>query len=239
LENPSPETSVALPERAPEAALRARESDLLVGGLALFPILLIAIPTVPIFGGIKHWMAAMPFLYLLAGEAIEKLVRGASAPRPGPFGLRARLAGAAALVLLPGALATAHYAPFGSTCAYNEIAGGAAGAAGLGMQRHYWSHAVARALPWIGEHAPRGARVYFHEVRFESLRWYKADGRLRADLRPVADPADAEIAVYQLHQEFRDREFQIWTHFHTQRPAYVVAVDGVPLISVYQRPGGS
>jgi hypothetical protein len=104
------------------------------------------------------------------------------------------------------------------------------------MQRQYWSHAVRGLLPWINEHAPRGARIFLHEVRSESTRWYRADGQLRPDLRLSPDVAGSTMAVYQVHQEFRDREFEIWTDYGTRRPVAGLEIDGVPLLVVYQRP---
>src|SRR5690606_5576688 len=101
---------------------------------------------VPIFGGIKHWMAAVA----LAGIPAAKLIVDAAAalvPK------RRVLAGwaLALLVLAPGVVSTAHFHPWG-TPAYNELAGGAAGGAALGMQRQYWSNNVTAVLPWLNEH---------------------------------------------------------------------------------------
>ncbi|MDF1562945.1 MAG: glycosyltransferase family 39 protein [Deltaproteobacteria bacterium] len=219
-----------------EAASRRRSSDLLLLLLALFPMVLIGLPSVPIFGGVKHWMHAMPFLFLLGGEAIETLVKGALPAGAPPLRRYLRLAFVAGAVLLPGALATAHFHPVG-TQAYNEVAGGAPGAAGLGMQRHFWSHAVRGLLPWVNEHAPPGARIYFHEVRHESYRWYREAGLLRSDLRFAHDVAGSNLAIYQVHAEFRDREFEIWSEYGTTRPVAGLETAGVPLLVVYQRPG--
>src|SRR5262249_36770824 len=37
---------------------------------ALFPLLLISWPTAPHFGGTKHWLPGMPFLCLIAADAL-------------------------------------------------------------------------------------------------------------------------------------------------------------------------
>ena len=42
-------------------------------GLGLFPICLIALPSIPIFGGTKHWLTAYPFLALLAAMGWGRL----------------------------------------------------------------------------------------------------------------------------------------------------------------------
>ncbi|MBW2731478.1 MAG: glycosyltransferase family 39 protein, partial [Deltaproteobacteria bacterium] len=45
----------------------------LLGLNLLFPLVLIALPSTPIFGGTKHWFPAYPFLALMAGVALSRL----------------------------------------------------------------------------------------------------------------------------------------------------------------------
>ena len=168
----------------------------------LFPIVLIALPDVPIFGGVKHWMPAMPFLAILGGEVVVLAARAVAPARAG-----AAAVGLSALVLLPSATAAGHFHPNG-TAAYNALVGGAPGAASVGMQRQFWSNSVSTVLPWIDAHARRGARIYFHEVTYAAYRWYQREGWLRRDLRWANDPAQSDLSTYLYHQEFRDREFE-------------------------------
>ncbi len=225
-----------LGRRTPAPGDPQRQARLaLVLGLGLFPLVLIALPSVPIFGGVKHWLHAWPFLGLLGGEVVVAAARGLAAHLKRPA-----LAGPAggtlvAALAVPVALATAHHHPNG-TAAYNELAGGPPGAASLGMQRHYWSSAVTEVLPWINAHAPRGARVFFHEVTYAAFRWYQRDGRLRSDLRYAQRPERSDLAAYQYHQEFRDIEYRIWTAYGTDRPVTGFYLDEVPIVLVYARP---
>jgi len=198
---------------------------------ALFPILLIAWPTVPHFGGVKHWLPAMPFLALLGARALATAGRVLWPRRA------ARVTAAlAALALVPAAWSVAHVHPFG-TAAYNEIAGGAAGAASLGMQRQFWGDDMVAVLPALNEHAVPGARVWYQEASFDAVRAYQRDGRLRPDLRWADGPESADVSVYHYHQEFRDKEFATWTQFRTARPVAGAYLDEVPLVQVYARPG--
>ena len=219
---------VAVRRRAPEVSA---SDELLLLLNALFPILLIAWPTVPHFGGVKHWLPAMPFLALLGARALVTAGR-LLAPR------RAARATAvlAALALVPAAWSVAHVHPFG-TAAYNEIAGGAGGAASLGMQRQFWGDDMVAVLPALNEHAAPGARVWYQEASYDAVRAYQRDGRLRADLRWADGPESADLSVYHYHQEFRDKEFATWTQFRTARPVAGAYLDEVPLIQVYARPG--
>src|SRR5690606_32135114 len=74
-----------VPEDAPDHSLA------LWVGMASFPLVLICLPSIPIFGGTKHWLTAYPFLMLLAARAWTDLWCA--------WSVRGRLAHAAALPL--------------------------------------------------------------------------------------------------------------------------------------------
>ena len=198
---------------------------------AFFPFALIAWPTVPIFGGVKHWLPAMPFLALLGARAVVAAARLLRPAAPSTAG-----AALAAAILIPAAWSVAHIHPFG-TAAYNDLAGGAAGAASLGMQRQFWGDNMAAVLPELNEHAIQGARVWFQEATWLAVREYQRDGVLRPDLRWANGAEDADISVWHYHQEFRDKEYLTWTAFRTARPVAGVYLDEVPLVQVYARAG--
>ncbi len=206
-------------------------TEVLLVANALFPLCLIAWPTVPHFGGVKHWMPAMPFLAILGTRALVSAGRTLLPRRPGI------VTGAlAAVALAPAAWQVAHVHPFG-TAAWSDLAGGAGGAASLGMQRQFWGDNMVAALPALNDHAAPGARVWFQEATWLAVRQYQRDGRLRGDLVWAKGPEDADISVWQYHREFRDREFRTWTELGTARPSAGVYLDEVPLVQVYSRPG--
>lgn len=222
--------------------------ELLVGVNALAAILIISDPSVPHFGGVKHWFASMCFLALLAGQAVVRAADAALAWWKGRSGTAVGTAvgawnrrglaitgGLFALLMLPAAMDTWHVHPYG-TSAYAELAGGIPGAATLGMQRQFWSSNVTAVLPWINRHAPPGARVFLHQVTGLAFRDYQRNGMLRPDLVPARGPRDAQIAAYQYHQEFREREMEIWQDFGTTKPVTGLYLDETPQIVVYQRP---
>jgi 4-amino-4-deoxy-L-arabinose transferase-like glycosyltransferase len=212
-------------------------AELLVGANALASILVISHPQVPHFGGVKHWLPSMPFLAMLAGAAVARgcealgqrlSTRGWALPR------LALSAPVFALLLLPALLGLVRVHPYG-TAFYGELAGGLPGAASLGMQRQFWSSHVTGVLPWLNANAPRGARVYLHEVNGYSFRDYQRNGMLRADLRPAGGPQDADFAAMQYHQEFREHEVEVWEAFGTQVPATGLYLDETPQVVVYRR----
>ena len=206
-------------------------TEVLLSANALFPIALISWPTVPHFGGVKHWMPAMPFLALLAARAVVSAGQILWPRRPGLV-----IGVLAALAFAPAAWQVAHTHPFG-TAAWNELAGGPSGAASLGMQRQFWGDNMVGVLPALNDHAAPGARVWFQEATWLAVREYQRDERLRADLAWANGPEDADISVWHYHREFLDKEFRTWTEFGTTRPVAGAYLDEVPLVQVYARPG--
>ena len=115
--------------------------DAVLFAATLLPVVLIAMPSTPVFGGVKHWFNALPTLCLLAARSLMWVVE-AGADR-----LRGMPAGAAktrtalwtvgvALAVGPGVAGIARSHPDGIGY-YNEIAGGYRGGAVLGMQRGF------------------------------------------------------------------------------------------------------
>jgi len=211
--------------------------EALVAANAVAPILIISHPNVPHFGGVKHWFPAMPFLALLGGSCVacaalsfvHALRRRRRALSGGPVaGLLS------ALLFAPALVATARNHPYG-TSYYSELAGGLPGAATLGMQRQFWSNNVTGVLDWLNAHAPPNARVWLHEVTGLAFQEYQLNGMLRRDLQAAGGPWDAQIAVYQYHQEFREHEMNVWQAFGTETPAAALYLDETPQIIVYQR----
>ena len=203
---------------------------------ALFSILLISLPDVPHFGGVKHWFPSMPFLALLAGREFDRAASGLSSA----LRLTARRSigasvGFGAFVLLPAFTLTVHVHPYG-TSAYGELVGGIPGAASLGLQRQFWSNNVTGVLPWLNANSRPGARLWLHEVNGLSFRDYQRNDMLRKDVFPTGGPEDADLAAVQYHQEFREQEVLVWQAFGTWVPSTGLYLDETPQVVVYRRP---
>ena len=195
----------------------------------------------PIYGATKHWLALMPFLALMAGVAVDRLSRGLTVE----LGLvdraaarRALAVGLLVLAVAPAAYETWRSHPYGLSH-YNALAGGAPGGADLGMNRQFWGYSVLGALPWLNDTLPRGARVFFHDCNPEAYRLYLRSGLLRRDIADATDPRpgdprrppDAALVVHEKH--FNGIDYMIWQTYGHLRPAQVLTLDGVPLVSIY------
>lgn len=199
----------------------------------LVPPLVISFPTVPIFGGTKHWMTMMPFVALLAAWVLDEAFTGLRA--------QGRSAWAWALVgavLLSTASETVRTHPYGHTY-YNELAGGHPGGAALGMARTFWGGDARPLLDTLNRLAQPGARVFAHHMNGYDFAAYQEDGLLRRDLRWVGDPAQADFGFAYHMREYQDAEYQQWNLLGHRRPVDAVVFDGVGIVSLYDLRAGA
>ncbi len=211
----------------------------------VFPIALIGMPETPVFGGTKHWMTAMPFLAILAGAGVALAwhqgvrvlgeIAGDSLGQIRLAGIGWALGALLSLsVLGPAAYATSYNHPFG-TSYYNELIGSYRGAADAQMMRQFWGYSSRQALPWLNENAPKNSRVWTHNTVGYAWSMYRRDDLVRRDLRP-ASKHSSQFALYHHQRAFAWPLSRTWKSYGTYAPAHVVSIDGVPLLSVYERP---
>jgi 4-amino-4-deoxy-L-arabinose transferase-like glycosyltransferase len=202
----------------------------------LVPISVIALPSTPIFGGVKHWLTAMPFLAILAGVGVSACGRaiGAELSRRLPWGKGITVPATAilaTLVLLPAIRATAHSHPNG-TAYYNELIGGARGAADLGMMRQFWGYASGQSLTFLNDEITHGP-VFFQNTTHDAFRMYQRDGDLTRKIR-YGQLKNSRYGMIHHQMAFQPLEVQLWSEYETRNPVFVAHHDGVPVLRVYQ-----
>jgi hypothetical protein len=198
----------------------------------------------PIFGGEKHFVAAFPTLCILAGVAVVAAARAAVASA---FAAGARpWLQPAAIVILGGAVTAAALAETAAAhpyalSHYNALAGGAPGAADLGLNRQFWGYAARGVLPWLNAHRQGDGPypVYSHDA---SPAWamYRRAGLVDARVVDAGREqrgirrSRAALVIHERH--FNRHDYLIWAAYGTVQPAFVLTTDGVPVVSVYSRP---
>ena len=217
---------------------RATVSLLALAGLV--PFLIIAMPSVPIFGGTKHWMTAMPFVAMIAGlgawEALRALWKWL-----GRWGIPAIALQPAVssivltLILFPNLMAVTHSHPY-SVAYYNELIGGYQGAADVGMMRQFWGYTSRAGLDYVNENARKNASIFFHDTNHDAYDMYKRDGLLRDDIRYTGDIRSAQYVLYHNEKEFNPVLYDVWRTYETRSPVVVYDIDGVPLLTIYENP---
>ncbi len=209
---------------APLAGHPARDG-LLWALLGLFPLALIGLPDIPIFGGTKHWLTAYPFLALAAASAWATLwtaLRPRGRARWLPLALLPALLG-------PAAWATIHGHPH-DLSQYAPLVGGARGAADLGLLRGFWGGQV---LPILGDMSRAPAPLYLHDLHELTRQQYEREGRWPAGV-PAVPLARARAGLLFHERHMLSNEVDLWNHLGTTAPAEVLTLDDVPLTSLYR-----
>ncbi len=207
--------------------------DLLWFLAAAFPIALISMPNVPVFGGTKHWMPSYPFIALIAGAAVSRMTEVVDEVVPA----RARTVSAVlltTLVALPPLQQTITSHPFG-LASYVPFIGGAPGAASIGLTRQFWGYTTRGVIPWLNDHHPEGARVEIHDTYPASWRMYIEEGSMSPAMK-ASNLASANVALMHHELHMVRNEAWIWNRFGTFSPAHVLTYQGVPIVSVYELP---
>ncbi|MEE8409908.1 MAG: glycosyltransferase family 39 protein [Myxococcota bacterium] len=193
----------------------------------------VSLPGVPVYGGIKLFLPAFPFLAILAGLAFGSLVAEIQSTSLPERTRRAIVAGTAVLLLLPGAIGVVAYS--GTWLSYyNAWAGGVRGATAAGHERQYYDLAYPALLEALNEALPNGGGVAVlpnpKEYAPYLSRWQES-GALSRGIRR-ATPENADILV--LTHERRWRRYPVLMARYRTRPLLTQhTVAGVPMFSVY------
>lgn len=206
----------------------------------LGPISVLAVPSTPIFGGVKHFMPAMPYLAIVAGVGLRWLIRTAQdhvrATRLRP----AVPAALAAVVCLPAVAETQRSTPDGLSF-YNFFAGGFAGGASLGMNRQFWGYSILPSLDVVVRHVPASRKPYWHDMMRPAHWMYIRDGRLPPGMgdtgigEEAVPPSDLGVVFHERH--FIGYDGLFWETYGTTKPIHVRTREGVPIVTIYRRPG--
>jgi len=202
------------------------------------PILMLALPGVPIFGGVKHFLPAMPFLSVVAGAGAawllatgRQMLSSARLARVVPGVL-------AGFLCLPAVAETRRSHPDGIGF-YNMLAGGFAGGASIGMNRQFWGYSVLPLLPWMVVHRPASNRIYWHDVLHDAVVMYMRDGRLPLGIGDAGVGeqvvAQSDLGIIILEKHFAVYQGLAWQSYNTTQPSNVYTHEGVPFVVAYER----
>jgi hypothetical protein len=223
----------------PRGSLRAdaRATDVLWLGCGLAPLIVIALPSTPIFGGTKHWFPAYPFMCLFAGYAalyvvvsIESRLISRGILDAGPISIVSM-----SVLLAPGFAETTHSHRF-ALSHYTLAAGGVPGAADYGMNRQFWGFTTGSVVEFLRERLPNGGSVFLGDTTTTAFEMLKRDGRLPRNIRAAANLSEADLVLVHHEDHMAEIDFQAWQAFGSVQPVRVLTYEGVPIISIYEHP---
>ncbi len=202
---------------------------------ALFPILLMSLPGIPKYDGVRLFLPAFPFLAILSGLGLEWLTEKANTLIRGKFLFRAfNLPLILGLLFLgmnawPLVTISPYYLSY-----YNGLAGGVKGARKLGLETTYWGDTLTQPVLDYLNGQPPGTRVNFFPVGSNVVPLLKFTGRLRADME-VTSREKADFLVLNCRQGFFDEK--LWRIYKEGKPLKEAGTfyRGVPLTAVYRQ----
>ena len=217
------------------ASTKDKESSLAMISGSLFPIFLIALPSVPIFGGIKHWFTGYPLMLtagvFFVGENLKFLVKTDRYKEV----FVALVFFAAAISLVQPNVKFAKRGP----AFYNLLIGGAEGAAELRMQRNFWGYDVIDLTETLNKNAPLKSKVYimgaYEGLNYNSFNFMKEEGLVREDLIGVNNIHDADFAFFFFEKQNENLLNEIAYEFGTAAPIAISSVDSVLYSALFRR----
>ena len=216
---------------------QADHECLLLAG-CLFPILLLAVPGVPRYDGIRLMLPAYPFLAMLAAEgtlwAWEKC-----RPR---FKNPVRVARKAAVLLAFWLMVPiVGFHPF-HLCYYSELVGGPWGAHKLGFETTYWNETFDHeAIACLNMNVPANGRVAFEAMGSMVWQYYRMLGEARGDIRIENFDSGAwdYLVVIPRQGWLAEKAPRVKDFMDTHDPAWVNSLPPMgmpPICYIYRKP---
>ena len=191
------------------------------------PLVITALPGVPIYDMERFLLISMPFIAILAGSFVAFVARHLNNRWN-----RLRTVQFVSLIVVFLAYVpcmrewrAVHPIEFSY---FNEFAGGLHGAVEKGFPRNYWLQSYWGALPYINEHLPENAILAAEEDNV--LIAYQQFGMLREDILPCRGTNAASLKKCEY---FLKREPLNETIKSTTDVLFTFSLEGVPLSSVY------
>ncbi len=191
---------------------------------ALYPILFFSLPGIYRYDWVRQFLAAFPFVTLLAGRGIQVTVKS----------FKKDLRAVVSIIIIAAWIATLYFSviiihPWESAY-YNEFVGGIKGANRIGMESEFWGNAYLGALSWMNENKIHRMCVTPTTYPFY---YYQAMGQIQSGVTFTAPRDVCDYVVVLMRQGLFVRDPYIAKVVHTQKPVYTVSVDGVTLVGVY------
>jgi len=208
---------------------------------ALFPIFLIAIPSVPIFGGIKHYFTGFPIMltagvFLVSSEA-ERVFKKYFGQKK-VFNTKVFISLLFFLCAVSLVPLNVKFAKRGAAF-YNQLIGGVQGAARKRMQRNFWGYDILDLVKTLNREAPLNSKVYvmggYEGLNWNSFLFLKKEGVIRKDIEGTNTIRNADFAFFFYEKQNEHIMNTIGTEFDSLVPLAVSQTDEVFYSALFRR----
>jgi len=196
---------------------------------ALFPLLLISLPSAPKYDGVRLFLPAFPFICLIAGMGIDQIFLWAQKIRWGKIFYLLY----AGLFILTVYTSICKIHPYQSSY-FNEVIGGIDGATQKGFEPEYWGNAYIGTLKWLNEHP--GGKYWLYMADLEpKILWgwelYKKDGLLDKSIQ-FGNQRNSDYLILLIRPGFFDEE--MWRYYRHHKAVFSVKLSQTSLINIYK-----
>jgi len=190
----------------------------------LVPLVLIALPGVPKYDGIRLFLPAFPFLFILSGAGLWIVCQWLR----GGWSKNIILMAYGALYALTVVTAIYRLHP-SEMIYYNEFVGGVSGAFRHGFETEFWGSSYLGVVDWLNDHADRTYHVPIANHLLEE--YYKQSGALKLTIS-FGPLQSSDYMVLLMRQGMMGSVH--WKYFTTKKPVFSLTASGIPLINIYK-----
>jgi hypothetical protein len=206
----------------------------------LLPIILISMPHMVNFDGIRHFLEFVPAAAVIAAVGASKFVRWIIAKHPNRRLLAHGIV--LGLIFLNVAQITINYYPY-EYIYFNGLVGGISKAGNFfksGEATDYWAVSYRQGMQWLDQNAEQHARLYVPVanwlVQLTGPLWLRSDIEVVSP-QDVAEIHTSDTPVYVMfitRPDFYDKVAQ--DCLQNLKPVHQVLVDHVPILLIYRLP---
>ncbi|MCF8131435.1 MAG: glycosyltransferase family 39 protein [Deltaproteobacteria bacterium] len=196
---------------------------------AFFPILIVSLPWIPKYDGVRLFLPSFPFLCMVSGLGLKFLFQKIKGKRfvsvfVGGYLLLFGISLYASVIKMH---------PYQSSY-FNELVGGINGASEKGFEHDYWGSAYLDTLEWLNRNSTNSfwlcmaaidPKVYFPFAIYKDMELLKEKVRFTSKDR-------ADYAILLIRQGFFDKE--MWEYYLDEYPVFTVKKSNSLLVGIYR-----
>lgn len=193
---------------------------------ALLPILFFSLPFVFRYDGIRLFLPAYPFVFLIAGFGLNELTKYIHKTLVKHIFLITLL-----MIWCASAIWYFKYNHPYEASYYNSLVGGVDGANRLGLEVEYWGNAWISVLPWMNQNKIHPMCVFPTTAPFY---YYQAMGMIEPGVVFTARDKACEYFVILMRKGLFSRDPYVEEVVNNITPIYSVKYSHTPLVNVYK-----